>query len=114
MENISILQDLLNKIEDINGVKDVAIVTRNGSKVVSTKNSKLERFAWMSAVLMGSAEATSIELSKNLKAVTVKTNETNVIMKGLNDNLFLIANVMPSTDETILENLEDTIKSTEV
>lgn len=114
MENLSTLQELLKRIEDLNGVKDAAIVTRNGSKVLSSKNSKLERFAWMSAVLMGSAEAASIELSKNLKAVTVKTNDSNVIIKGVNENLFLIANIRSPVDEKILESLDDTIRSAKI
>jgi predicted regulator of Ras-like GTPase activity (Roadblock/LC7/MglB family) len=80
MEDTQSHKWLLEKIKNLDSVSDALLMTKTGMFVQGSmrRSRKLERFMGMMAILMGSSEATSIELDEELEGVVVRTKDSKI------------------------------------
>jgi predicted regulator of Ras-like GTPase activity (Roadblock/LC7/MglB family) len=114
MEDIKDLRGLLKKIRDSAAVTDALLMTKTGMFVQGSmrRSTSLERFLGMSAILMGSAEAFSIELKDDVKGVVVRTKNSKIAIVAVTDNVILVVKYFgKKDDQQILEELQQIIGS---
>ncbi len=112
MEDIQDLRGLLNKIRDSAAVTDALLMTKTGMFVQGSmrRSTSIERFLGMSAILMGSAEAFSIELKDDVKGVVVRTKNSKIAIVAVTDNVILVVKYFgKKDDQQILEELNKII-----
>ena len=114
MEDIKSLRGMLNEIRDMASVTDALLMTKTGMFVQGSmrRSTSLERFLGMSAILMGSAEAFSIELKDNVKGVVVRTKSSKIAIIGISNNIMLAVTFLgKKEDSVILKELEQIVVS---
>lgn len=114
MEDIKNLRGLLKKIRDSAAVTDALLMTKTGMFVLGSmrRSTSIERFLGMSAILMGSAEAFSIELKDTVKGVVVRTKNSKIAIVAVTNNVILVVKYFGKKDDhQILEELQEIIGS---
>lgn len=112
MEDIKPLKALLRRIKSLDSVTDAMLMTKTGMFVLGSmrRSRKLERFIGMCAILMGSAEATSVELEDLLKGVVIRTKNSKIAFKLLTDNIILVVTCQSKKDDlNILEEISSVL-----
>ncbi|MEE9152238.1 MAG: roadblock/LC7 domain-containing protein [Thermoplasmata archaeon] len=114
MEDIKSLRGMLKEIREMASVTDALLMTKTGMFVQGSmrRSTSLERFLGMSAILMGSAEAFSIELKDNVKGVVVRTKSSKIAIIGISNNIMLAVTFLgKKEDSIILKELEQIVIS---
>lgn len=93
----------IDKIDSIKGVAACALVSRDG--IISGKKFDRELnepwFGALSATILASAESVgSIIRSRIMLSVTIRTQDTSIIIMGAGEN-FLIAAILPDDADTV-------------
>jgi predicted regulator of Ras-like GTPase activity (Roadblock/LC7/MglB family) len=112
MEDIKTLRGLLKKIRDLAAVTDALLMTKTGMFVLGSmrRSTSIERFLGMSAILMGSAEAFSIELKDKVEGVVVRTKNSKIAITNVTDNIILVVKFLGKKDDLkFLEELRGVI-----
>jgi len=114
MEDIKSLKGLLKKVRDMDSVTDALLMTKTGMFVLGSmrRSNRLDRFVGMSAILMGSAEAASIELKDKVKAVIIRTKNSKIAITTVSEHILLVVMYFGKLDDfEILKKLQDIVKS---
>ena len=92
MEENTQYEKILGKIEHMSSISDAVLITKTGMLVFGSvrKSTSLEKFIGMAAILMGSAEAASLELDDSLKWVVIQTKSQNLAITSMSENILLI------------------------
>ena len=112
MEDIKSLRGLLKEIRDLATVTDALLMTKTGMFVLGSmrRSTSIERFLGMSAILMGSAEAFSIELKDKVKGVVVRTKNSKIAITNVSDNIILVVKFLGKRDDLkFLEELRQIV-----
>ncbi len=93
MENIQSLKDLLNKIKDIETATDAVLMTKTGMYILGSmrRSTQLDKFAGMAAILMGSAEAMSMEKKDPILGTVINLNNQKIVFVSLTEDILLAA-----------------------
>jgi predicted regulator of Ras-like GTPase activity (Roadblock/LC7/MglB family) len=93
MENIQSLKDLLNKIKDIETATDAVLMTKTGMYILGSmrRSTQLDKFAGMAAILMGSAEAMSVEKKDPIVGTVINLNNQKIVFISLTEDILLAA-----------------------
>ena len=113
-EDIEYLERILKKIKALSSVTDAVLMTKTGMFVLGSirRSTSLERFVGMSAILMGSAEAASLELKDSVRGVVIHTKNTKVAITGVTDNVLLVVTLTGKQDhKKVFKDLQPIINS---
>ncbi len=93
MENIQSLKELLNKIKDIETATDAVLMTKTGMYILGSmrRSTQLDKFAGMAAILMGSAEAMSVEKKDPILGTVINLNNQKIVFLSLTEDILLAA-----------------------
>jgi predicted regulator of Ras-like GTPase activity (Roadblock/LC7/MglB family) len=114
MENVEPLENMIDRIKKLSSVSDVVLMTKTGMFVLGSmrKNTSFEKFVGMAAILMGSAEAASMEMKQEIRGVVLKSKNTRIAITSVTDNILLAVTFMGKEhDREILQELEEIIVS---
>ncbi len=114
IEDIESLKKILKKIKALSSVTDAVLMTKTGMFVLGSirRSTSLEKFVGMSAILMGSAEAASLELKDTIRGVVIQTKNTKIAITTVTDNILLVVTLPGKQDhEKVFEELEPIISS---
>ncbi len=92
MEDNKPFEKILEKIDKLSSISDAVLITKTGMLVFGSvrKSTSLEKFIGMAAILMGSAEAASLELGDSLRWVVIQTKSKNLAITSVSENILLI------------------------
>ncbi len=109
MEDTESFEDILENIKKLPSVTGAVLMTKTGLFVLGSvrKSANLDKFIGMAAILMGSAEAASMELEDQLKWVVIQTKNAKLAITNVSDNI-LLAVTLPGQGDAgkTLEKLE--------
>lgn len=82
----------INDVASVNGVLSASLITRSGEYVEGTipSDTRRDTFSAMSAIILGAAERSAIELNDSLLKVSVELDNSMLIVFGL-DSQYLMA-----------------------
>ena len=94
----------LTSVDDVvgvNGIISASLVTRSGEYVESTIPSTTRRdtFSAMSAIILGAAERSAIELNESLQAISVELDKTVLTIFGLDSQHLMAIVSTPEADK---------------
>lgn len=113
MEDIEPLENMINRIKNISSVTDVVLMTKTGMFVLGSmrKTTSLEKFVGMAAILMGSAEAASLEMKQDIRGVVLKSKSQKIAIMNVTENILLgVTFTGKELDGEILRELEKVIE----
>src|SRR5512136_1191598 len=95
------ISTFIDKIRSIDGVAACALVSRDG--IISGKNFDRELnepwFGALSATILASAESVgNIIKSRSMQSVTIRMQDTSVIIAGAGENFLIAAIIRDNTD----------------
>ena len=92
MEDNKPFEKIFGTIEKLPSISDAVLITKTGMLVFGSvrKSTSLEKFIGMAAILMGSAEAASLELGDSLRWVVIQTKSKNLAITSVSENILLI------------------------
>lgn len=99
---------LLADIKKLSSVTDVLLMTRTGMFVLGSmrKSTSLDKFVGMAAILMGSAEAMSLELEDPMNGVVVQTKNSQIAIASYTEDVLVAVTFHGRKDErNVLEEL---------
>lgn len=81
MAEVEAIEKILGEIKDLEGVRDVILVSRSGIHIAGKvpEGSHRETFSAMFAILFGAAETATSQLKKELRSVTVELEDSKVL-----------------------------------
>ena len=109
MEGNESLEKVLDKIKGIPSISDAVLMTKTGMVVLGSlqKTVSLEKFAGMVAILMGSAEATSLSMNEDVKGVVIGTKKSKIAITGFMEDLLLAVTMRGRQDyNNVLNELD--------
>lgn len=108
-----LLENILNEINNVKGVKASAIASRDGLLIYSALSEKPAiTLAAMSAAMMGAAEHVSLELGNNsVDRIITESNNGKIIVVGAGSKGLLI--ILTQSDAYLGLILIETIKASE-
>jgi predicted regulator of Ras-like GTPase activity (Roadblock/LC7/MglB family) len=100
VEDIEALEEIMKKIKSLPSVTDAVLMTKTGIFVLGSirRSTSLERFVGMSAILMGSAEAASLELKEAIRGVVIHTKNLKVAIITVTENILLVVTLPRKKD----------------
>ena len=104
MEDIRKLRALLKEIKEMGSVTDALLMTKTGMFVLGSmrRSTSMERFIGMAAILMGSAEASSIELKDKVKGVVIRTKNSKIAITNVTDNVLIVVKFLGKKDDSLI------------
>lgn len=108
MEEPKSLVNLLADIKKLSSVTDVLLMTRTGMFVLGSmrKSTSLDKFVGMAAILMGSAEAMSLELEDPMNGVVVQTKNYQIAITSYTEDVLVAVTFHGKKNERkVLEEL---------
>ena len=114
MEDIKSREAMMTKIKGLGSITDAVLMTKTGMFVLGSirRTASLEKFVGMSAIIMGSAEAASLEMKDPLRGLIIRTKTSRIMMTFVTSNILLAVTLLGKQDETaILKELRDIITS---
>jgi len=114
MEDIKSLEAMMAQIKGIGSVTDAVLMTKTGMFVLGSirRTASLEKFVGMAAIIMGSAEAASLEMKDPLRGLIIRTRTSKIMMTFVTSNILLAVTLLGKQDETlVLKELRDIISS---
>ncbi|VVB55846.1 Roadblock/LC7 domain protein [uncultured archaeon] len=98
MTTIEMLEKVLKNINNIGGVEESAVASRDGLLICSTisKKQHAETFVAMSATMIGAAETATTELGKGIpERIIVESNNGRIIGTGAGPKALLLVMTKP-------------------
>jgi len=91
MGELSHIRNVLDEIKGLEHVSGVSLISRGGLYILgdAPKGVHQETFAAMSAIMLGAAETTSVEMKDNLKHLSLKLNDRDLIIIGAGSRYML-------------------------
>lgn len=99
----------IKDVASVSGVLSASLITRSGEYVEGTipPDTRRDTFSAMSAIILGAAERSAIELNNSLLKVSVELDNSTLIVFGL-DSQHLAAVI--STSEADVNEIVETTK----
>jgi predicted regulator of Ras-like GTPase activity (Roadblock/LC7/MglB family) len=100
------IDGVLEPLKRIGGVRNVLLASTSGAHIWgdAPKNTHLETFTTMSAILLGAAHTATKELSERLDHVEVKLENSNILIHPAGHRALIVLNVEKGANEkAILE-----------
>lgn len=93
MEDIQSLKELLNHIKEIDSATDAVIMTKTGMYILGSmrRTTQLDKFAGMAAILMGSAEAMSMEMKDPIIGTVIRLKNQKIVFVNITEDVLLAA-----------------------
>jgi predicted regulator of Ras-like GTPase activity (Roadblock/LC7/MglB family) len=104
MEDIKSLEAMMSQIKGISSISDAVLMTKTGMFVLGSirRTSNLEKFVGMAAIIMGSAEAASMEMNDPLRGLIIRTKTSKIMMTFVTSNILLAVTLLGKQDESIV------------
>ncbi|UCE75145.1 MAG: roadblock/LC7 domain-containing protein [Methanomassiliicoccales archaeon] len=112
MEDIKSLKSLLSQVKSLASVTDAVIMTKTGMFILGSlrRSTSMDKFVGMAAILMGSAEAASMEMEDPVKGVVIRLNNQKIVFMSVTEDLLLAVIFRGKrADDTLLEEIEQLI-----
>lgn len=90
----------INDVANVNGVLSASLITRSGEYVEGTipSDTRRDTFSAMSAIILGAAERSAIELNDSLVKVFVELDNSMLIVFGLDSQYLMAVISAPEAD----------------
>jgi predicted regulator of Ras-like GTPase activity (Roadblock/LC7/MglB family) len=91
MEDIQSLKKLLNQINELDSVTDALLMTKTGMFILGSlrRSTQLDKFAGMSAILMGSSEAMAMEMKDPIVGSVIRLSNQKIVFASLTEDIVL-------------------------
>ncbi|UCF07322.1 MAG: roadblock/LC7 domain-containing protein [Thermoplasmata archaeon] len=112
MEDIKSLEAMMTRIKGLGSVTDAVLMTKTGMFVLGSirRSISLDKFAGMAAIIMGSAEAASLEMNDPLRGLVLQTKTSKILITFVTDTILLAVTILGKQDEdTIMQELQTII-----
>lgn len=109
MEDIRSFENMLDRIKKLPSIKDAMLMTKTGMYILGSmrRYKNLEKFVGMIAILMGSAEAASLELKDTFKWVVIQTKSYKLAITNVDEGILLAVTISGKEgDLEVLKELE--------
>jgi len=103
------LDEILHKVEDVDGVDNAILISRTGVHIAGDvpKDIHLETFTTMCAVLLGAVDITASELKEKFISIIVNLQNSRILVKDVDVNALLVVMTNINADLSSLEEILD-------
>lgn len=90
----------ISDVASVNGVLSASLITRSGEYVEGTipSDTRRDTFSAMSAIILGAAERSAIELNDSLLKVSVELDNSMLLVFGLDSQYLMAVISAPEAD----------------
>lgn len=90
--NVTSLEEILNKLKGLSGIKDAVLVSRSGMHVAGKvpEGAHQETFVAMSAILLGAAETASSELRDECREIILQLQGSKMLIHSTGPKALLV------------------------